>query len=98
MPDTATYGWIITIDKISLGADVGLTGPHNLSDDILERLQKGEGHAYRVRDDDDEVYHHGRFIGDPNSYDAFGPLNDFGRPGFGATDIQYFEDGKWVTL
>jgi hypothetical protein len=34
----------------------------------------------------------------PGGDEDFGPLDDFGRPNDGCTEIRYLEDGKWVTL
>ena len=88
------YGWIITKDKVSEGADEGVAGPRGLEDKVFLRLKAGEGLKWRMRDDDGEVYYEGRYIGD-TSEDLFAPLDDFGMPNAGCTDIEYFENGKW---
>ena len=58
----------------------------------------GEGHKFRMYDDDGELYYTGLFIGDADSEDGFKPLDDFGEGNAGCTRIDYFEKGKWVTL
>jgi len=93
-----SYGWMITVDHISGGDETGVRGPCSIDAETLERLQKGEGHKFRMYDDDDELYYDGLFIGDASSEDGFIPLDDFGTPNAGATRIDYLEDGRWVTL
>jgi hypothetical protein len=103
----STYAWIITADLINedLGPQynrVGVTGPRDATDEQLAQLQAGEGHVFRMLDSDGNEYYAGRFLGDRNSEDAFGPLDDFGRPDAGATEIQYLgpveHAAQWVTL
>lgn len=58
--------------------------------------------SQRMLDDDGEVYYHGRFItatGEYGSEDDFGPLEDFGGPNAGCTEIQYKNAARqWETL
>lgn len=52
-------------------------------------------HAFRMLDDDGMVY----FEGVTTRDHSFCPLDDFGRPDSGCTEIQYKNvDGKWETL
>jgi len=103
---SVTYGWIITRDYITPADEregthsVGTMGPRNIPADLVKRLHAGEGTAFRLLDDDGEVYYHGRLITtDPGGEDEFGPLNDFGTPNAGAVDIQYRDPaGKWQSL
>ena len=48
-------------------------------------------------DDDGELYFEGR-SNDCDSERAFAPLDDFGMPDSGCTDIQYIHNGKWESL
>lgn len=51
--------------------------------------------AFRLLDDDGEIYFHGV----STSNESFAPLNNYGMPGYGCTDIQYKnEKGKWESL
>jgi hypothetical protein len=93
------YAWIITRDHI---ADVtieagtnsdaaGVTGPHNQ----VAELKSGEGKAFRMLDDDGNLYYTGRIIG---NHSGFEPLEDFGTPNAGCTEIRYLNNHKWETL
>ncbi len=99
----ASYAWVITEDKInglpgdSVPSRKGTAGPHDAPDNLLSSAQAGDGRKFRMLDDDGEVYYLGVYAG-PDDEDMFGPLWDFGAPDAGATEIQYREDGKWVTL
>jgi hypothetical protein len=92
----------------------GVTGPSDAPDALLELLGAPRGPRnhlgvvaanvlrFRILDDDGELYYTGRqaFI-DPDTADEdaeFGPLNDFGMPNAGATELQQWVDGKWQTL
>jgi hypothetical protein len=105
---TATYAWVIDVDHLAdEGAEPGslagnaatVTGPGDAPAGLLAKLAAGEGHKFRLYDDDGELYYSGRLAGDRESEDAgFGSLDDFGMPNAGATEIKYLIDGKWVTL
>jgi hypothetical protein len=101
----SSYAWIITADLINgdiCPSRVGVAGPRGATDEQIARLQAGEGHVFRMLDSDGEVYYAGRFLGDKDSEDAFGPLDDFGRPDAGAVEIQYLgpveHAAQWVSL
>ena len=110
------YAWMIDTDHIPdptapegsyLNAK-GLTGPRDAPDDLLARLAKGEGRAWKIYDDDGELYYAGRIVfADPDAEngdgltlpeEAFGPLWDFGEGNAGATEIRYRTGGEWRTL
>ena len=114
----AGYGWIIDKDHITddLGSvdhparnDVGTIGPHNILPSIQNQLiATTNGMKFRMLDDDGELYYEGRLIFHPK-YDApdmqFEPLDDFGMPNAGCTEIQYKSDPEinhtgqeWETL
>lgn len=100
------YGWIIDADHLAKPEDrpgtnmnaVGIVGPRSCPVDIVEKLNAGQGVKFQMKDGDGELYYTGRFIGDADSEDAFGPLEDYGTPNAGATSILYERDGKWVEL
>jgi hypothetical protein len=102
---TSTYAWTITRDHLaeddgSLASETGTTGPRDAPAGMLAQLAAGQGARFRMYDDDGELYYDGRLIGDPESEDGFGPLDDFGTPNAGATEIRYYrpERGEWETL
>lgn len=94
----------------------GLTGPSTATEADVKRLQAGEGTRFRMLDDDGEIYYYGRQLEESECTDAyengfwgaeseFAPLDNFGRPNAGCTEIQ-FDNGKrdakgkvvWETL
>lgn len=99
--------WIITKDKIAdpddregtYGNAKGLTGPRSASLRDIERLKAGEGRRFRMLDDDGEIYYYGRQLeesdADKDYYaeNEFAPLDNFGSPNAGCTEIQ-FDYGK----
>lgn len=118
MSKYAVYGWIIDTDHLSTPEDptpedvygAGSVGPGRISPEIEARLRAGEGEAFKLYDDDGELYYSGRIIGPAeNSEDAasdecieweFAPLSEFGTPNAGATDIRYWNKarGEWESL
>lgn len=105
----ADYAWLITSDTLNVGDDgipsrEGWEGPRNAPSALLSRLRSGEGHRFRMLDDDRNLYYSGLFLdaagNTTHSLDgnAFGPLYDLGRPDAGAVIIEYLTDGKWTTL
>lgn len=96
------YAWIITKDYVADESEpegspsnaVGVTGPSTASEDDLARLAKGEGLTFTMYDDDGERYYKGRAVvsGDKTFDDEMvcaGPLDDFGTPNAGATEIRW---------
>lgn len=105
----SAYGWIIDIDHMPdltqpVGTNSnakGVMGPHNIDPALVERLSKGQGHVFRMKDADDELYYTGRIITAPGDEDgefASAPLDDFGKPNAGAVSIWYLKDGHWSEL
>lgn len=92
-------GWIITKDHLAAPGEksaVGVMGPRESRADPKFLLEHGR--AFRLLDDDGEVYYEGRWNGlEGNDADAFGPLHDFGLPNAGATTLQYWDNG-WKAL
>jgi hypothetical protein len=95
---TTPYCWVITEDAVAGydGAEpstVGKSGPDQaVAGDVAEalnsgkffRLVNGEGHALAV----------GRLY-DPSGDNELSPLDDFGRRGLGALNIEFRADGEW---
>lgn len=102
---TASYAWVITEDHLFDGDTIdrneaGTSGPSDAPADLLARLAAGEGREFRIHDDDGELYYAGRIItrDEPGCQEDFGPLDDWGTPNAGATEIRYRANGKWETL
>ena len=84
------YNWSITRDYIGNGAETGLTGPRNKSRHTENETE------FRMYDDDGELYYAGKIWGD---FDGFEPLDDFGMPNAGCTEIRLCDpDGIFRTL
>lgn len=114
----STYAWVITADLTATPEDgppgtnmnaVGVAGPSDAPFDLLEAVKVGKGRAFRIYDDDGNLYYRGRFANASGELDddAFGPLSDYGAPNAGATEIHYlynvpglegYEDKKWRAL
>lgn len=101
-----TYAWIITVDHHpepgrpeGTNANAkGVIGPRRATDEQCKALRSGQGQPFRMYDDDGGLMYTGRFIGDSESEDGFGPLEDFGTPNAGCTRIDYLRGGTWQTL
>ncbi len=81
----APYAWVITFDRIDNGAANGTAGPRNASDALIARATK-HGKLFTMSDDDGQHYYTGYIIGD---YSGFEPLDDYGTPNAGCTEIRY---------
>ena len=96
------YAWTITKDHLadlpyglhSMRDDAGTVGPSDATMDHDAIVAHAEGKKFRMFDDDGELNYEGVLVGG----DGFEPLDDFGMPNAGATEIKYLEDGEWVTL
>ena len=84
----ANYYWVIEKDEMETD-NVGTEGPSSATPQTANEAE------FRMLDDDENVYYYGRIFGD---YEGFEPLDDFGMPYSGCVDIQYKEDGKWISL
>ncbi|AII15625.1 hypothetical protein CIG1485E_a0100 (plasmid) [Campylobacter iguaniorum] len=82
--------------KIIIAFDKKLEEPI-CSADYEPHLEKELTCEFRLLDDDGEVYAKG-YSDDGSSENAFAPLDDYGMPAWGCTEIQYKEKGKWETL
>lgn len=86
-----SYAWMLT---------TGTIGPSTAPADAVAQLKLFQGTQFRMYDDDDELMASGWFLGDWESEDGFGPLDDYGTPSLGCTSIQYLNPatGKWEVL
>jgi len=73
--------------------------------ELLARIDAGEGHPFRLVDDDEIVYYEGRIlVGGDNDLNELGgggfePLDEFGMPDSGCTFIEYKNaEGEWEYL
>lgn len=98
------YAWVIDRDHLDEssgrdGADAGVTGPRDAPDDLLERLQQGEGTKFTMRDDDGILYYSGRLVttadGAGSEEACYGPLGDFGAPNAGCVEVSYRDRPEW---
>ena len=78
------YYWIITKDLICDGEEKGISNGD-------ESLKGTDGKTFSMSDDDGECYYIGRIYG---NYDGFEPLDDFGMPNAGCTQIKI--DGQLI--
>ena len=86
----SVYNWIIRRDHVGNGAENGLTGPRNKSRHTANET------AFQMYDDDGGLYYAGTIWGD---FDGFEPLDDFGTPSAGCTEIRLRDpDGVFRTL
>lgn len=88
--------WYISKDHIDDGDAVGQWNGH-FKDSRLETAKRVCTHKFRMYDDDGELYYEG-YSNDKNGEKAFDPLDDFGMPNAGCTEIKYLEKGMWETL
>ena len=70
------YRWHITWE---LGSKVDIQGPMGLAAGVVDNPQ-----TFELRDDDGEVYCKGTLYGD---WYGFEPLDDYGAPSLGATEV-----------
>ena len=66
--------------------------------EAIEKI-KVKGKKFRLLDDDGNIYFYSKGLTDFGE-NAFNPLDRFGGPGYGCTDIQYknAETGEWESL
>jgi len=91
---------------------IGMTGPRNINP-VLEtvlrtaaRIGRASWHGpedvkwFRIFDDDGERYYSGVYVAVSDDPSGFEPLDDFGTPNAGATEIQYYNPAteEWEVL
>ena len=80
------YNWIITNDYIENGLENGTMGPGPGYAQKAKQICYPDNMAlFKMFDDDGKLYYAGKIWGD---YDGFEPLDDFGMPSAGCTEIQ----------
>jgi hypothetical protein len=88
-----------------------LIGPGIATPGDKARLLTGEGRRFRLLDDDGEIYYYGRQLIESECTEEYeegmfggdselAPLDDFGRPNAGCTQIEIYdpETKKWTGL
>lgn len=81
-PTVAPYRWKITRDHLYDGDgrnDKGTEGPRNCDPELKTNPKR-----FVLKDDDGNTYYQGMLYGD---YDGFEPLDDFGGPNAGCTEV-----------
>lgn len=98
--DTVDYAWTITTDLIDDGDSLGVSGPSQASEEILEAVQgivpleaSLERYTFRMYDGDGELYYRGTLLvyaGSKNFDEAISaPLDNYGGPNAGCAFIMY---------
>lgn len=106
LEEYASYGWLITKDHLSddengvrSTSEVDTIGPRNIDPIIESDLLSGKGHPFKMYDDDDILYFEGLTLAKDDDMvfeeASYGPLRDFGQPGFGCTYIKYPGHKEW---
>ncbi len=96
---TTPYCWVITEDAVAGydGAEptaVGKSGPDQaVAGDVAEALTAGR--FFRLVDGQGRELAVGRLY-DPSGGNELAPLEDFGRPGLGALNIEFRAGGDWA--
>jgi hypothetical protein len=95
----SAYAWKITHDHLKSKA-VSIYGPADIAEPDRRELDTNSASLskFRLYDADGELYYSGTFIGDSESEEGFGPLDDYGKPAVGTTEIRYLRNGKWEQL
>jgi hypothetical protein len=95
---TTPYCWVITVDPVAGydGAEpsaVGKSGPDQaVPEDVAEALNAGR--FFRLVDGTGRELVIGRLY-DPSGENELAPLDDFGRQGLGALNIEFRSEGDW---
>ena len=89
-----SYQWTITVLD-NRPADI--VGPSTATMTPEEIMNHPERVFFQMRDADRELQAMGYFIGEWDSEDGFGPLDDYGVS-IGCVDIEYQIDKKWILL
>ena len=88
LPHNLVNGWVVTKDH--------LDNEFSATDEQLKKIKSmGLIHHFKMYDDDGELY----YSGYSNDDSSFNPLDDYGTPNAGATEIRYkVKDGGYETL
>ena len=103
--ETRPYKWSIkkSLSPEPLKGVVGTEGPWRcILKDVTEENAKILGWTFakfRMKDEDGEIHLEGAIMYHPKyESSGFEPLDDYGMPGLGCTDIFYLEGGRWEIL
>ena len=92
----SNYAWVITTDHLD-NMPANVAGPRDATEDQIA-MAREKGTRFKIYDDDGILYYSGRYW-EPSGDIDFGPLDDYGAPNAGATEIRYRDaSGKYVTL
>ena len=99
---TILYHWVITKDLITEPEhdmdEAGTYGPAGATLTAEQIQNHSLGLAFQMRDADGTVYYEGVYVG-PDDETLFAPLDDFGTPNAGCTEIAYRNAlGEWEWL
>lgn len=89
------YCWVITADHLHTGEEweTDATGTYGPRGATLEQRQRAleHGREFTMHDDDGEKYYTGKLWtkNEPGTERDFVPLDDFGMPNAGCTEIRY---------
>jgi len=92
--------WVIT--KVAKGSgleqsEVGTMGPSGSTLPKEEILKNGQ--SFKMYDGDGNLYYTGKCVHDGGEDTVFAPLDDFGRPNAGCTEIRYKNSaGEYETV
>ncbi len=95
---TTPYCWVITEDAVAgydgaAPSSVGKSGPDQaVASDVTEALNAGR--FFRLVDGRGRELAIGRLY-DPSGENELAPLDNFGRRGLGALNIEFRSDGDW---
>lgn len=94
------YGWLITKDHVSDGDDERVFGPRNSAFNPKYIMDHPGKQAFKMYDDDGELYYEGFIVIEEDDGELdFAPLDEFGMPNAGATEIHYQnKQGEWKPL
>lgn len=98
--------WKITKDYLDdKDSDLNRVGyaryPNNQNVIAFKKRSDVKKYAWRVLDDDQNVYYAGMAWFTDKTFGSnhmFNPLDEFCRADSGATEIQYFLNGQWETI
>ena len=82
--------WTITKDNIDDGDSLRVKS-YNYPDGLKP---KDLPYKFRLLDDDEIIYYYGK----SSCNSSFAPLDDFGLGNAGCVDIQYYENGEYLSL
>lgn len=77
-----------------------IIGPSGATPDLIAKC-RAEGREFQLYDDDGELYYSGLMWSDKGvgTEDDFAPLDDYGQPSAGCTEIRYRDSyGRFVGL